>query len=889
MNKILNQILILQKTIKKWLRGVLPLVLLLPSLFSLISAVHAANPDSITLGCRPNFGPPEAVTDLVAITGNNLGEIDISWTVPAEDPPPVYGELVLNWPYHLRYSTNSLAVFASTDAWWNQATDYIQGWSEVGNGYGYTRNQTLTFGSEYYGQTMYLGMRAEDSGHYLSLSTATNIASAVVKSDDIPPAAISDLTALAGNYEGEINLQWTSPGADGTVGNFTGQFIIKYAQEIITNSNFDVVGTTIIIPASGVVPLSAQTTGPIQLTEGVTYWFAIKAEDSVGALSVWNSSADVSSVNTNAYAVAAVDDDVPVAPALSIGSAGFTDVELKWNAQTENIGRTTSPMDDLTDGYYDIRFSSLGAIPANVAWNSIPIYNRRMVSTSTVIGEAESYNVTGLSDHTTWWFCVVAIDDAGLSSTWSNSPFALTSDETPPAPVSNFAATPLYVPNGREIQLTWTNPTDDDFRGVVIVYSSGSISDFTPAAGANYSVGDYNGCILSTGPATSYIHSGLVPQVEYFYTAYAYDMRPNYSSAVSTAAIAPPSLDTIAPNEPRNVKALMLSDGNWITISWCKVEKSTDGTKATDLSHYTLYRSTSIGGTWTAWSIDKNVTSTTTYTGGEVYYYWLTAHDFSSNVSEPSAVVSSNGEVIFFDPSDPKTRITIPDAKDSILYKENNSYGEDVFFDIVRLKIEETGKVYKSFTFIPKGVDSDSVIVGFVFSRAIMNIQISYSVDSNGYIKSSPAMAPIKADKAPNSLALFWFNGVEWIKVGGDVDTAEQTVSIRTKKGGQYQLRQSMKSAKFTLNNIYPRIFTPNDDGWNDVVNFVYEGNDDGITGKIFDINGAFVADMARGDTIYSLKWNGKNSSNEAVSSGIYIYQIEADGRVINGTIVVAK
>ena len=75
---------------------------------------------------RPNFGPPTSVTNLAASIGANTGEIDINWTVPAEDPAPQLGELVINWPYHLKYSTNSLAALGNdTTAWWNQSSEYV--------------------------------------------------------------------------------------------------------------------------------------------------------------------------------------------------------------------------------------------------------------------------------------------------------------------------------------------------------------------------------------------------------------------------------------------------------------------------------------------------------------------------------------------------------------------------------------------------------------------------------------------------------------------------------------------------------------------------------------------------------------------------------------------
>lgn len=484
---------------------------------------------------------------------------------------------------------------------------------------------------------------------------------------------------------------------------------------------------------------------------------------------------------------------------------------------------------------------------------------------------------------------MVVGDEIPNWSGYSNSPYALTSDQTPPAKVSNFAAKPLYEPNGREIQLSWTNPTDADFKGVLIVYSTGAPSAFIPVAGTNYSVGDYNGYIISTGTATSLVHSNLIPEVQYYYKAYAYDLRPNYSVAASTTAIAPSATDRIPPREPRDLKVALSSDDKYLTITWDAVVKSTDGTTATDLSHYTLYRSSAINGTATTWTIPINVTSTTTYTGGNLYYYWLTTHDLSANVSIPSARVDSSpeGYISFYDSTEPKTSISIAKAICSVLYKESNSFGEDVYFDVVHLTTEETGKIVKSFAFIPKKAISEEVITGLLFSRALADVKISYDI-SNGVVRT-PSMAPIPENQAKDNLSLFWFNGVEWVKIGGEVDTAQQTVSIKTKKGGKYQVRQSMRAAGFTLSKVYPRVFTPNGDGWNDVTNFIYEGNDSGLSGKIFDINGAYISDMLKGDTESSLKWDGKNSSGKTVSSGIYIYQIEAGGKVFNGTVVVAK
>lgn len=91
---------------------------------------------------------------------------------------------------------------------------------------------------------------------------------------------------------------------------------------------------------------------------------------------------------------------------------------------------------------------------------------------------------------------------------------------------------------------------------------------------------------------------------------------------------------------------------------------------------------------------------------------------------------------------------------------------------------------------------------------------------------------------------------------------------------------------------VYPRIITPNGDGWNDLFWVFYENPmDSEVHGKIYDIDGAEVTDMVHksGAEEYSLCWDGTDGSKRVVPAGVYIYQITAEGSVYNGTIIVAR
>ena len=62
---------------------------------------------------------------------------------------------------------------------------------------------------------------------------------------------------------------------------------------------------------------------------------------------------------------------------------------------------------------------------------------------------------------------------------------------------------------------------------------------------------------------------------------------------------------------------------------------------------------------------------------------------------------------------------------------------------------------------------------------------------------------------------------------------------------------------------------------------------------KIYDIMGAEVADLTEatgsGSNPTRLSWDGRDKNGAIVRSGIYIYQVQAGGSLINGTVVVAR
>jgi flagellar hook assembly protein FlgD len=114
---------------------------------------------------------------------------------------------------------------------------------------------------------------------------------------------------------------------------------------------------------------------------------------------------------------------------------------------------------------------------------------------------------------------------------------------------------------------------------------------------------------------------------------------------------------------------------------------------------------------------------------------------------------------------------------------------------------------------------------------------------------------------------------------------------------GRYQVRNVLRATDFTISQMTPRkIFTPNGDGVNDEITLYLENPKDSVLtqAKIFDITGAEVADFQQGvvagaSSITSLKWDGRDKTGSTVRSGVYVYQVQAEGKILNGTIVVAR
>lgn len=92
---------------------------------------------------------------------------------------------------------------------------------------------------------------------------------------------------------------------------------------------------------------------------------------------------------------------------------------------------------------------------------------------------------------------------------------------------------------------------------------------------------------------------------------------------------------------------------------------------------------------------------------------------------------------------------------------------------------------------------------------------------------------------------------------------------------------------------ISNRFLTPNGDGRNDSVVLSFQNPADvAVAGRIYDLRGAFVAELATDpalDARFNRVWNGKSVNGQVVATGLYVYQLEAGEKAYAGVLVVIR
>ncbi len=454
-----------------------------------------------------------------------------------------------------------------------------------------------------------------------------------------------------------------------------------------------------------------------------------------------------------------------------------------------------------------------------------------------------------------------------------------------------------YTLANAPVNLSSTSVT---FSGVGLAWDGNGNPSVTVFSIERSSDGITFASVASTTDVT-YNDVGITPGVTYEYRVRALNVLNVPTAYTNTITLTTPGTTSV-PRTPPGLTAVRTQTGAatfQLNFQWHPVTLRTDGTALTNLTGYQIFQSTSLLTPRSQWVLVTTVTTegwTTTTDGSVSYYAWKTI-DTNGETSDWSQVLDDSGDLNhFFMASDFVSRLQLPGSAAKILLRGNNHYGSDLDISVTEVTADETGRVAKSLQFQITNYDTENEVTDLLFDPPVMRGIIAYSVQNGnvvaGAIRAGALSMPvISAADAAQQLSLFWFNGNEWVKTTGVVNTGDNTMSFTGSRAGRYQIRAASHVSGLTLTRVYPRIITPNGDGWNDKAIFQFDNPQLlPLSGKVYDISDAFVASLAPGpDADTTLEWDGKDSGGKVVPGGIYMYQISVGGTPQSGTVVVAR
>lgn len=138
-------------------------------------------------------------------------------------------------------------------------------------------------------------------------------------------------------------------------------------------------------------------------------------------------------------------------------------------------------------------------------------------------GEDVSTTDVGLLESVTYNYSFFTVDDVG---NWNPDVVTLSvrTLAVPPALPTSFSS----VSGDRQVQLSWVNPEDSDFKEVMIRRST-----------IAFPVSETDGDLIYVGSGTSYTNTSLEPNTVYYYSLFASDLLAHWTTTPVTLQVSP--------------------------------------------------------------------------------------------------------------------------------------------------------------------------------------------------------------------------------------------------------------------------------------------------------------------------------------------------------------
>jgi phosphodiesterase/alkaline phosphatase D-like protein len=326
--------------------------------------------------------PPNTIANLGAGSPTETS-VELSWTAPGDD-----GAVGTATQYDIRYSTSYITAgnFASATAAALPPTPLPAGNVQSFVVTGLSSETTYFFAIK----------TADEIPNWSAVSNVTTI---TTSNDATPPAATSALFAVLPAAT-SLTLVWPAPGDDGTVGTASA-YDIRYSTSTITEANWNAATqmTGEPVPQPAGTPESTLVAG---LSEGTTYYFALKAADERGN---WSALSNIAANNTSPDTTPpSAINDLAATPGSADG-----EIDLSWSAPGDDgpLGRAFA---------YEVRYSTYVIDESNwdlaAACPDLPL--------PADPGQVQSHTVCALVPGDTYYIGIKAYDDAANGAAISN-------------------------------------------------------------------------------------------------------------------------------------------------------------------------------------------------------------------------------------------------------------------------------------------------------------------------------------------------------------------------------------------------------------------------------------------------------------------------------------
>lgn len=709
---------------------------------------------------------------------------------------------------------------------------------------------TLPFCGAVSAQTGTLETRAVTGGLSVSSSTAkilesvigeisgAQMASALKKvysghsSNSHSPGVIYDLSASTQPVsEGQVRLSWTSVGRDGLRGQ-AASVVVKIATYPVTYSNYDAIlsSLTLVGLSTGTVDISTYS----RLVPGPQYYTALRVRDAAGVYGRLSS--------TSAFYTTAIAPN-PVS-SLAVQSSTGGALTFSWNMTGDD-----GPAGNFAPGAIRVDYST------DPAHNFSSSTYAAQFSTTAVQDALQYYGLLGLTGNVTYYAAVYLGDDVTVYSGLGNIAQLMTM-AYPPTP-AGFAD---MTSDGFTVRYAANNSAGTQYYVQVSSYA-----DFSSAVSSGWIT------------VSSAAFSGLDTNMLYYARGKARNasgVETIYSDLGSLAL----TLNVARPAAPL-VRGSVSSAG--FTLAWDRVLYDVYGA-TTSVKTYEVYSSTAIDGTPALLANLSSATFSYTEAVGAVRWYFVKAADQYNLKSDPSLWMKNSGEQARVVADDLRAAADMPPALQAQLGAAGLSTR------LARQAQYESGLTFASYKLY------------FIDSKGAERVGTDFPGDVTLTIPLTRAGAVTISATGPSAsysaydYAVYYFNGVEDVRIGGTVDPASGTISVLTRKTGVFKVKQVIRPQSFRITQTVPRkIFTPNGDGIWDEFSIIYE-NPEGLEisgARVYDLSGAEVAKLRAGtyNSEASLAWDGNKSGGGKAPAGIYIYQFKAGDKYHNGTVVLAR